>query len=368
MSELLSDSSRARTVRNETSEKTGKASPMPKFSEQASEDSPLTAAPGLVVKISIDNLVASKYQPRITFDEDPLVELSASIKEHGLLEPLLVTQNNDGRYEIICGERRLRACKMAGVKEVPCIVRDVLPKDAYAIALIENVQRQDLNPMEQAQAYDLMMRECGMTQDELAKTLGKSRSSIANFVRLNNLDEEVKDLLATGQIDMGHAKVILSLNRKDMQAKTAHVVIERGLNVRQTELFVKELNDDGSDKPKPPKPEKPQSFSRFESYLTESLKGAKAKFVVTGQNKGKLTLSYSSAEQLESIMQALGLEDNDDQDLNLPLPGSEDPKDAFEASPGADDQVSDQEGEPEAAADPDDAQSEIAGSDEAAQA
>ncbi len=311
---LLSDSNRARSMRKGSSAAEGKASPMPKFSEQSSENPPLTAEPGLVVKISIDNLIASKYQPRINFEEDPLVELSASIKEHGLLEPLLVTQNNDGRYEIICGERRLRACKMAGVKEVPCIIRDVLPKDAYAIALIENVQRQDLNPMEQAQAYDQMMRECGMTQEELAKTLGKSRSSIANFVRLNNLDEEVKDLLAAGRIDMGHAKVILSIGRKDLQAKTARVVIEKGLNVRQTELFVKELNEDGDsqDNQKPQKPEKPKSFSVFESYLSQSLKGAKAKFVVTGQDKGKLTLSYSSQEQLESIMQALGLQGIED--------------------------------------------------------
>ena len=154
-----------------------------------------------VLNLKLDCLIPSPYQPRQNFDSEALNELALSIKEHGLLEPLLVKSKDDGKYEIICGERRYRAAKIAGLSEVPCLVRDVLEKNAYAIALIENIQRKDLNPLEQASALLQMMKECSLTQEDLAKTLGKSRSSVTNILRLNQLNENVKKFLLDGSIE-----------------------------------------------------------------------------------------------------------------------------------------------------------------------
>ena len=201
----------------------------------------LTSEKNKIVELPISILKPSIYQPRKNFDKESLEELSLSIKEHGLLEPLLVKKSDEDKYEIICGERRYRACKLANLGNVPCLIRDDLGDNGYAVALIENIQREDLNPLEMAQAFNLMLEECKLSQEDLAKTLGKSRSSIANIVRLNNLQEDVKKMILANQIDLGHAKVLLSLDDPNLQLKAALYVIKKSLSVRQTEQLVKNI-------------------------------------------------------------------------------------------------------------------------------
>ena len=261
-----------------------------------------------VLNLKLENLIPSPYQPRQNFDSEALNELALSIKEHGLLEPLLVKSKEDGKYEIICGERRYRAAKIAGLTEVPCLVRDVLEKNAYAIALIENIQRKDLNPLEQASALLQMMKECSLTQEELAKTLGKSRSSVTNILRLNQLSENVKKLLLDGSIEMGHAKAILSLD-SELQEKAAKIVVSKGLNVRQTEAFIKELKDESEQDSATTKTkfEKSAMFKDWEKALNSSLQGALVKFTPQSNEKGKVVLSYKNKEQLEAIIKLLGV-------------------------------------------------------------
>lgn len=257
-----------------------------------------------IVNISLSELKASVYQPRKSFDEESINELAQSIKEHGLLEPLLVKKVPDSTlYEIICGERRYRACKVAKLDKIPCIVRDDLEINGYAIALIENIQREDLNPVEMANAFSLMISECNLTQDELAKTLGKSRSTVTNILRINNLHEEIKKMIVAHQIDLGHAKVILSLDDKDIQLKAALYVVKHKLSVRKTEDLVKKLQDGNFDSLEKSCPKyQNDNFKTWESAISNSLEGVKVKISASNDEKGKITLSYSSKEQLDSLI------------------------------------------------------------------
>lgn len=309
---LLSESKKAHVERAEQErqniarELDNNVPPMPFASEGISEESvPLLEKTGQGIEnIDIDKLLASKFQPRRVFNDEGLNELAASIKEHGLLEPLLVKNNSEGRYEIICGERRFRACKLAGIEKIPCIVKDVLESQAYAIALIENIQREDLNPLEQANALSQMLTECKMTQEELAKTLGKSRSTITNIIRISSLHDDVKNYISSGELDLGHAKVLLGLDIS-LQSKAAEYIVRKGLSVRQTELFVKDLKDD--DEEKKAKTPRFENFSIWEDSIKEKISGVKAKFSGNGDDKGKLTISYYSKEQLDKIKELFGI-------------------------------------------------------------
>ncbi|WP_202108457.1 ParB/RepB/Spo0J family partition protein [Succinivibrio dextrinosolvens] len=288
--------------------------------EKAQESSPAESAEAVsnnsVVNISIDKLKASIYQPRKIFDEESLNELADSIKEHGLLEPLIVKKSED-IYEIICGERRFRACQLASLTEIPCLVRDDLDSNGYALALIENIQREDLNPLEMAEAFKQMLEECQISQEELAKTLGKSRSTVTNIIRLNNLQEDVKKMVVVNQIDLGHAKVLLSIEDLDLQLKAALYVIKKSLNVRQTEELVKNIKVNGFDETKNKKVVfTSEKFGEWEKIIRQNLSGIKAKFKATSDSKGKLTLAYSSVEQLESLLNKLSI-DADVKDLNV---------------------------------------------------
>ena len=264
-----------------------------------------------VVLLPFDKLKTSVYQPRKAFDEESLNELALSIKEHGLLEPLLVKKSQDEMYEIICGERRFRACKIAELSSVPCLIRDDLELNGYAVALIENIQREDLNPVEMANAFSLMLTECNLTQEELAKTLGKSRSSVTNILRINNLHEEIKNMIVDCQIDLGHAKVILSLEDKELQLKAAQYVIKKGLTVRQTEELVKSIKENGLEEksPKLNQNYKNPSFNEWAKNISDVLSGVKVKFNASNEDKGKITLSYSSKEQLDNFLSLFSLKE-----------------------------------------------------------
>ena len=264
----------------------------------------LTSEKNKIVELPISILKPSIYQPRKNFDKESLEELSLSIKEHGLLEPLLVKKSDEDKYEIICGERRYRACKLANLENVPCLIRDDLGDNGYAVALIENIQREDLNPLEMAQAFNLMLEECKLSQEDLAKTLGKSRSSIANIVRLNNLQEDVKKMILANQIDLGHAKVLLSLDDPNLQLKATLYVIKKSLSVRQTEQLVKniKLNNTEELEPTSTKEKVENNFGGLEEELNQKFSGIKFKFKATSEEKGKITLSYSSKEQLDNLL------------------------------------------------------------------
>lgn len=280
-------------------------------SEKENNSAVLPVDENSVVLLPIDKLNASVYQPRKAFDEEKLNELASSIKEHGLLEPLLVKKSQDDLYEIICGERRYRACKLANLSSIPCLIRDDLELNGYAVALIENIQREDLNPVEMANAFSLMLNECNLTQEELAKTLGKSRSSVTNILRINNLHDEIKNMIVEDQIDLGHAKVILSLEDKELQLKAAQYVIKKGLTVRQTEELVKNIKENGLEENSSKSKEtyKNPSFNDWEKNISNVLSGVKVKFNASNEDKGKITLSYTSKEQLEHFLSLFSLKE-----------------------------------------------------------
>jgi ParB family chromosome partitioning protein len=200
----------------------------------AKETAPAT--PGLM-HLALDQIAPNPYQPRKTFNEGSIDELARSVREHGIVQPLVVSRFND-RYRLIAGERRFRAAQKAGLTSVPVVIKDDLKEgDALQIALIENIQREDLNPIEEAMAYHQLHEEFGLTQEEISKRVGKERSTVANFLRLVKLPEPVKKLLASGQLSMGHARALLAVESPKKQEQLADRVVKRNLSVRQTEML-----------------------------------------------------------------------------------------------------------------------------------
>ena len=257
-----------------------------------------------VSKIKISLVDPKRDQPRKYFDKDALEQLSASIVENGLLQPILVREYGEGRYQIIAGERRFRASKLAGLTEITAIVLDKDDKNAAQIALIENIQREDLNPIEEALAYKSLAEEYDMTQEELSKQVGKSRSAIANSVRLLDLPDEVLTLVASKELSAGHARTLLGLhNREDMILLAQHVV-ENDLSVRVLEDEVKRLN-----KPQKPTVEEDENpplvdYFRELEIRVQSHLGRKVKIDGKGRKK-TITLSYEDNEDLDEILTLL---------------------------------------------------------------
>ena len=241
-------------------------------------------------------------QPRKTFDDETLGELAASIAEHGLLQPIAVRPHGLGNYLIVAGERRWRACRMAGLNEVPVIVKDVTDEQAMELALVENLQREDLDPVEEAMGIRDLMTRCDLTQEQAAQKLGKSRSALANSLRLLNLPESVLELLKGGFINIGHAKVILSLPTAELQEQAAQIVADNQLNVRQTEALCKKLAKPAKEPPAPTLP------AALPVEVEESLKQALGSEVRVAykDGKGKLTVHFYSDEQLKAFANLLG--------------------------------------------------------------
>jgi len=252
----------------------------------------------------IEEITPSRYQPRKGFDEGKLTELANSIKEKGIIEPLIV-RKTDGGYELIVGERRWRAAQRAGLKEVPVIVRDVTTAEAMELALIENLQREDLNPLEEAVAYKRLMEEFHYTQEELAKRIGKDRTTVANAVRLLKLPQEVKTHIADESISSGHARTLLGLNSPEEQKMACAKVIKRGLSVRETERLVKRLNVQGSKRDMGVKPATEEDLHL--GFLEETLRkllGTKVRIPKRGR-KGKIEIEFYSKEDLERIVEII---------------------------------------------------------------
>ena len=254
--------------------------------------------------IKISRIEPNEGQPRKSFDEETLKELADSMKEYGILQPLLVKRKG-GNFQIIAGERRWRAAKMAGLKEVPVIVREYNKQQSVEIALIENVQRADLNPIEEALAYQQLMQEFGLKQEEIALRVSKNRATITNSIRLLKLAEPVQQLLISGEISSGHARALLGLEDKEQQIALASQIIEKGLNVRQVEKLVKMMT-----KPQKDEKEKEESEEKDLSFifrdLEEKMKGIMGTKVMIHQkdkNKGRIEIEYYSASELQRIVE-----------------------------------------------------------------
>ena len=251
-----------------------------------------------IVKIRL--IEPNRNQPRKQFDDESLQELADSIRVHGVIQPLIVTKRGD-HYQIIAGERRWRAAKIAGLRELPVIIRDYSDAEIDEISLIENIQRQDLNPIEEAAAYDRLMTEYNMTQEEVSERVAKSRAAVANSLRLLKLSAPVQALLIDGKISAGHAKVILSLDSTEKQEKAAEIVAEKNLSVRDTEKLVKSFE-------KAPKPVKEApdlkeniAYEEAENSLKEILK-AQVHIRRKKEHTGKIEIEYTSLDELERIM------------------------------------------------------------------
>ena len=241
-------------------------------------------------------------QPRKTFDDETLAELSASIAEHGLLQPIAVRPKPSGGYLIVAGERRWRASRMAGLTEVPVIVKDVTDEQAMELALVENLQREDLDPVEEAVGIRELMTRCDLTQEQAARKLGKSRSALANSLRLLSLPETVLELLKSGFITIGHAKVVLGLPTPELQEEAAQMIADNQLNVRQAEALCKKLAKPAKEPVAVPLP------SALPVEVEESLKQALGSEVRVAYHdgKGKLTVHFYSDDQLKAFANLLG--------------------------------------------------------------
>lgn len=250
----------------------------------------------------IELIQPNRYQPRKHFSEDDLAALSRSIKEQGVIQPLLLRKVEDG-YELVAGERRLRAARMAGLTEVPCVVKSVSNSQSLEISIIENIQRENLNPVEEADAYHRLMSEFGLTQDEAAVRVGKSRSAVANFLRIRNLSAAIKKSLIDGELSMGHARALLGATNKTHQQAVWKSVVAKGLSVRETEALVKKLKTSKN----APKKRASSSTDIHLSRIAEDLSrhyGTRVEIKRQGQ-KGKVAIEFYSDDDLDRLLALL---------------------------------------------------------------
>lgn len=254
--------------------------------------------------ININKIEPNKSQPRKHFDEDALAELADSIKQYGIIEPLVVAKRNK-YYEIIAGERRWRAARLAGLKEVPVVIKDYTDQEIVEIALIENIQREDLNPIEEAHAYERLIKEFNLKQDEVAERVSKSRTTITNSLRLLKLAEPVQQMLIDDMLSTGHVRALISIEDSTLQYETALYIFDKKLSVRETEAYVKKVLRGG-----PAKKESvaTEDFSFLYKEIEERLKdtlGTKATIKASNRNKGKIEIEYYSEEDLDRIAHML---------------------------------------------------------------
>jgi len=250
-------------------------------------------------ELELDKIVPNEYQPRKTFQDDSLKELAASIKEHGVIQPIIVHRIG-ANYGLIAGERRWRASKLAGLKTIPALVKDATKRELIEQALIENIQREDLNPLEAAEAYKRLQDEFKLTQEDLAKRVGKERSTVTNFLRVLGLPKEIKHHLATGALSMGHAKALLSLERVRDQAQAAAKIVKNGLSVREAEALAGKLKNPAKEK----KPHLSHELKAVEEKLKKSL-GTKVSISAKAKG-GRIVIEYYSAEELDRILDKIG--------------------------------------------------------------
>ena len=282
---------------------------------EAAEAAAPAADSGTPMMMALDQMVAGVYQPRTRMDEGALYELAESIKAQGIMQPILVRQLSDGpnlgKYEIIAGERRFRASKLAGLDKVPVLVRDVPNEAAAAMALIENIQREDLNPLEEAQGLQRLVREFGLTHEAAAQAVGRSRSAASNLLRLLNLADPVQGMLMAGDLDMGHARALLALD-KATQITAANQIVAKKMSVREAESLAKKLSAEFNLVTQKPKKEKSRDVRRVEEELSDLLMAQvevkvkkRVKRLGKVEEMGELTIQFGSLDELNGLIDKL---------------------------------------------------------------
>ena len=266
------------------------------------DDFAVSEEQGTVTKLPLQKVEPNPNQPRKLFDEEHLQTLADSIAEHGLLQPLAV-RDMGGYYQIIAGERRWRACRLAGIEEVPVVIIEADEKKVMELAMVENLQRQDLNPMEEAEGYYTLIHEFGLSQEQAAEKVGKSRPAVANALRLLSLSEELKELVVDGKLTAGHARAILSLSSEKLQKVAAQKVIALQLSVRQTESMCKKMAAESKEEEKKPVPLAVDYVGECEKLLTKQL-GRKVK-IVNGKRKGRFELEFYGQDDLQMLYETL---------------------------------------------------------------
>ncbi|MEW6110125.1 MAG: ParB/RepB/Spo0J family partition protein [Nitrospirota bacterium] len=252
-----------------------------------------------ILHIDIERIRPGKQQPRKFFDEKALKELSASIKEKGVLQPIIVSRTGDGTFNLITGERRWRAATLAGLKKIPALIKNVASKDSLEIALIENIQREDLNPIETAEAFNRLIKEFELTQEELADKVGKERATVTNYLRLLKLPDEIKNMLYSGSLSMGHARALLSVEGRNLQIEAARKIIKKGLSVRESELLARKIS-----KPSKAGSKKDPQILSLEEKLIKHL-GTKVRILHRNKKGGKIEIEYYSLEELDRLLEIL---------------------------------------------------------------
>ncbi|NFD87815.1 ParB/RepB/Spo0J family partition protein [Clostridium botulinum] len=257
-----------------------------------------------VLKVKMNLIKPNSDQPRKNFDEEKILQLAESIKEHGIIQPLILQKSNE-LYTIIAGERRWRAAKKVGLQELPAVVVELSNKEILEVSLIENIQREDLNPIEEALAYKKLIDEFNLTQDALGKRIGKSRTAITNCMRLLNLDIRTQEYLIDGVISEGHGRVLLSIEDKELQYKIAQEIIDKQLSVRQTEILIKNLKKGGKTKEE----KKLDNIKPYYNDITNKLQNLfNTKVVLSSKgNRGKIQIEYYSEEDLQRIIDVLNI-------------------------------------------------------------
>jgi len=256
-------------------------------------------------QIPLELLQRGQYQPRVDMRQDSLEDLARSIKAQGVVQPIVARpiagEGGPQRYEIVAGERRWRAAQLAGLEDIPAVVRDVPDESAIAMALIENIQRENLNPLEESRALDRLIREFDLTHAEAAEAVGRSRAAVSNLLRLQELSDKVKPMVEDRQLEMGHARALLGISNAARQYEAARQVVSKGLSVRETERLVRRMLDGGKAKPKKTSPAGDADIRRLEIEVSEKL-GARVRVEHTAKGSGKLVISYNNLDELDGIL------------------------------------------------------------------
>jgi ParB family chromosome partitioning protein len=252
-----------------------------------------------LIELELSRVVPNKFQPRIEFNPKELEGLAASIKLNGVIQPVMVRPKGPNHFELVAGERRLRASRMAGLTKIPAYIRNISDREMLEYALIENIQRADLNPIEEARAFERLIKEFGLTQEAIAKQIGKERSSISNSLRILDLPKEIRNFISENKLSIGHAKIILTVPDRELQISLAHQIIENQLSVRQSDLLAKKLGQPRHTKNK----KKDAVWVDLEDRLQRSL-GTKVS-IESGRKGGKIMIEYYGQEDLERLMEIM---------------------------------------------------------------
>lgn len=269
--------------------------------EQAKEKEPEKT--NQILDLDIKSIKPNKYQPRRIFKDNALNDLVASIQEKGVIQPVIVRKSSDSSYELIAGERRWRASGMAGLKFIPAIVKDAAPVEALELALIENIQREDLNPLETAEAFERLIDDFNLTHEDLSKKVGKDRATVSNYLRILKLPGDIKRLIAEGSLSIGHAKALLQIENKRIQLDIARKIVQSGLSVREVEKLSKKLAAMGTASAGAKPPKDPQIAS-LEEKLMHSL-GTKVRLIHKSNKRGRLEIDYYSLDELDRLLEIL---------------------------------------------------------------